>query len=168
MPARDYPPPATIIGVLLDSIFVDTLDRDAMDLQLMNQLLVGQPPNGRLGLRPVEVLLLRPSQDLCALAGEFESELPGAFRHVVRGLGTRDTNRSDFLATLLFQPHYIQKVMDIGERDGNHRLNEIATFLGLPDPVSASKARTESVADPVAASRSSIPSTVPASAPMTA
>jgi len=165
IPARDYPPPATIIGVLLDSIFVDTLDRDAMDLRLMNQLLVGQPPSSRLVLRPVEVLLLRPSQDLCALAGEFESELPGAFRHIVRGLGTRETNRSDFLATLLFQPRYIRKVMEIGERDGRHRLNEIANFLGLPEPPPT--AQTESLGSPVTAARSSNTSTMPIPAPMT-
>jgi NTE family protein len=145
VPGRGYPPPATIMGVLLDSIFVDTLDRDMMDLRLLNQLLVGQPPSSQLGLRPVEVLLLRPSQDLCALAGEFEAELPGAFRHLVRGLGTRETNRSDLLATLLFQPRYIRKVMEIGEQDGRSRLNEIASFLDMtvPEAITSAERRAD-------------------------
>jgi NTE family protein len=134
LPAEKYPPPATIIGVLLNSIFLDTFDRDAMELQLLNRLLDGQPESVRLGHQPVQVLLLRPSQDLCALANEFKSELPGTFRHIVRGLGTHETNRSDFIATLLFQPGYIRKVMSIGEQDGERRLHEIARFLGLPVP----------------------------------
>jgi NTE family protein len=134
LPPEKYPPPATIIGVLLNSIFLDTFDRDALELQLLNRLLDGQPENLRLGHQPVQVLLIRPSQDLCALANEFKSELPRAFRHVVRGLGADETNRSDFIATLLFQPGYIRKVMAIGEQDGNRRLHEIARFLDLPAP----------------------------------
>ncbi len=158
-PSQNYPPPATIIGVLLDSIFLDTLDRDAMDLRLLNQLVEGEPRSSQLGLRPVEVLLLRPSQDLGSLASEFESELPGAFRHIVHGLGTQQTNRSDFIATLLFQPRYIRKVMEIGEQDGDCRLNEIATFLGIPAPLSA-ELRVRSAA-PIPASSSVDTVTVP-------
>jgi NTE family protein len=142
LPPEKYPPPATIIGVMLNSIFLDTFDRDAMELQLLNRLLDGQPESVRLGHRPVETLLLRPSQDLCALANEFKSELPGTFRHIVRGLGTHETNRSDFIATLLFQPGYIRKVMSIGEQDGNRRLHEIARFLGLPVPPPAVPSET--------------------------
>ncbi|HWZ95108.1 MAG TPA: patatin-like phospholipase family protein [Opitutaceae bacterium] len=137
LPLEKYPPPATIIGLLLNSIFLDTLDRDAMELRLANKLLAGHPDSRRLGLQPMEVLLVRPSQDLSALASEFQSELRGTFRHIVRGLGTHETNRSDFIATLLFQPLYIRKVMSIGEQDGNRRLAEIAAFLGLPAPPTA-------------------------------
>ncbi|MBI4626783.1 MAG: patatin-like phospholipase family protein [Verrucomicrobia bacterium] len=160
LPAREYPPPATIIDLLLSSIFLDTLDRDTMELRRLNQLLAGHPESSRPGLRPVEVLLFRPSQDLGLLAGEFESELPGAFRHIVRDLGTHEANRSDFVATLLFQPHYIRKVMQIGEQDGDRRLGEIAAFLGCPAPQPA--VRTESPANPVAARSFALPSLEPA------
>jgi NTE family protein len=149
LPPEKYPPPATIIGVLLNSVFLDTFDRDAMELQLLNRLLDGQPESVRLGHQPVEVLLIRPSQDLCALANDFKSELPRAFRHIVRGLGTHETNRSDFIATLLFQPGYIQKVMSIGEKDGNSRLHEIARFLGLPAPPPAVPSGTTAKPGPV-------------------
>ena len=105
-----------------------------MELRLANKLLATHPERSKLGLHPMEVLLIRPSQDLSAMANEFQSELRGTFRHIVRGLGTHETNRSDFIATLLFQPLYIRKVMSIGEQDGNRRLAEIAEFLGLPAP----------------------------------
>jgi NTE family protein len=131
-PQESYPPPATVMGVLLDSIFIDMLDTDAMELRRMNRLLAEHPKSQELGLRPVEVMLIRPSRDIGVIATEFESELPGAFRHLVRGLGSKDTNRSDLLATLLFQPRYISRMMEIGEQDGYERRHEIAAFLGRP------------------------------------
>ncbi len=131
-PKEAYPPPATVMSVLLDSIFLDALDTDAMELKRMNRLLAEHPKSKELGLRPVHAMLLRPSRDLGMIATEFESELPAAFRHLVRGLGSKDTNRSDLLATLLFQPRYINRMIEIGEQDGYERRHEIAAFLGLP------------------------------------
>lgn len=131
-PTKDYPPPATVLSVMLDSVFLDMLETDATELRRMNRLVREYPKSRELGLRNVEALVLRPSQDLGVIASEFEPELPRALRHIIRGLGSRDTNRSDLVATLLFQPRFIRKMMEIGEQDGLRRANEIATFLGLP------------------------------------
>jgi len=130
-PLEDYPPPATVLGVLLESVFLDMLDSDAMELRRMNQLIAEHPRSEQFGLRRVDALVIRPSQDLGVIASEFEAELPRAIRHVVRGLGSRDTNRSDLVATLLFQPRFIRKMIEIGERDGWERRHEIGTFLGI-------------------------------------
>jgi NTE family protein len=126
-----YPPPATVLGVLLDTVFLDTLDYDAMNIRRINQLLREHPGIGNArGLRPVELLLQRPSQNLESLAHEFEADLPRSFRFATRGLGTRQTSRADLLATLLFEPGYIKRMIEIGERDGDLRREEIARFLG--------------------------------------
>lgn len=130
-PTEDYPPPATVLSVMLDSVFLDMLDSDASELRRMNRLVAEYPKSRELGLRRVEALVIRPSQDLGVIATEFEHELPRALRHIIRGLGSRDTNRSDVIATLLFQPNFIRKMLEIGERDGELRAAEIATFLGL-------------------------------------
>jgi NTE family protein len=130
-PTQDYPPPATVLSVMLDSVFLDTLDTDASELRRMNRLVAEYPKSRELGLRPVEALILRPSQDLGVIATEYEHELPRALRHIIRGLGSQETNRSDVIATLLFQPRFIQTMIAIGERDGQLRAAEIAAFLGL-------------------------------------
>lgn len=127
---HDYPPPAAIIGLLLESVFMDMLDADAQAMRMMNQLVIDHPRALERGLRPVELLLIRPSCDLSALANRFERELPPVFRFVTRGLGTRETRRADLLATVLFQPRYIARMMEIGEQDGDRRREEIAAFLG--------------------------------------
>ena len=132
-PGIDYPPPATVMSVMLESVFLDMLDSDAAELRRMNRLVAEYPKSRDLGLRRVESLVIRPSQDLGVIATAFEDELPRALRHIIRGLGSRDTNRSDMIATLLFQPHFIRKMMEIGEGDAERRLPEIAAFLGLCD-----------------------------------
>jgi NTE family protein len=126
---RDYPSPATIIGLLLDSIFLDMLDYDALTIQRVNTLLEAHPSPKETGLHPVKLLLIRPSQDLSVIANEFESELPATFRFVTRGLGTQETRRADMLATLMFQPGYIRRMIAIGEKDGDKRHEEVAEFL---------------------------------------
>ena len=130
-PTVEYPPPATVLSVMLESVFLDMLDTDASELRRMNRLVSEYPKSRELGLRHVDALVFRPSQDLGVIATEFENELPRALRHIIRGLGSRDTNRSDVIATLLFQPLFIRKMLEIGEQDGMRRAGEIAAFLGL-------------------------------------
>jgi NTE family protein len=130
-PTKEYPPPATVLSVMLESVFLDMLDSDAAELRRMNRLVTAYPKCGELGLRCVDTLVIRPSQDLGVIATEFEPELPRTLRHIIRGLGSQETNRSDMIATLLFQPRFIRKMMEIGEQDGAQRAGEIAAFLGL-------------------------------------
>jgi len=124
-----YPPPAQVLGVLLNSIFLDLLDQDALRLERLNGLLRKLPPEERDGLRPIKLLVLRPSVDLGRLANEFEPQLPKTFRFLTRGLGTRQTKSPDFLSMVLFQPDYIGRLIEIGEADAEARADEIDEFI---------------------------------------
>jgi NTE family protein len=124
-----YPPPAQIVGVLMNSIFLDLLDQDALRLERFNRLLERLPPSERDGLRPVKLMTLRPSRDLGRLASRYEPQLPRLFRFLTRGLGTRETESPDFLSLILFQPDYLQALMATGEEDGEARMEEIEAFL---------------------------------------
>lgn len=126
---QGYPPPAQVMGVLLNSIFLDLLDHDAVRLDRLNRLIDELPEEQRIGLEPVRLLTLRPSADLAKMAGQFESQLPRAFRFLTRGLGTKETRSPDFLSMILFQPDYLCALMEIGERDANARAGEIEAFL---------------------------------------
>jgi NTE family protein len=126
---QGYPPPAQVMGVLMNSIFLDLLDHDATRLELMNRLLEALPEEKRAGLRPVKLLVLRPSVDLGKLANDYEAKLPRGFRFLTRGLGTRQTRSPDFLSLVLFQPDYLRALMDIGESDAEARSDQIAAFL---------------------------------------
>jgi NTE family protein len=136
----DYPPPAQIIGVLMNAVFLDSMDRDANTLRRISRLVQRLPDDQRDGMRPVEIMVLRPSQDLARLAAEFEVDLPGPIRFLMRGLGTGDTEAPDWLSMLLFEPAYLQRVMDIGEHDAYERIDELSDFLDLPRPKRARSA----------------------------
>jgi len=123
-----YPPPAQIAGSLINALFLDLLDADALRLERVNDLLARIPEERRDGLRPVELLLFRPSRDLGTLANDYEPQLPRGFRFLTRGLGTRQTRSNDFLSLVMFQPDYLQQLIDLGRADAEKRLDELLAF----------------------------------------
>lgn len=125
-----YPPPAQILGQLMDAIFLDVLDEDVRRLKSLNPLIAKLPPEEWGGLRPVDIRVLRPSRDLGRLASQYEPRLPPAFRYLTRSLGTKETEASDFLSMLMFQPDYLQKLLETGEEDAEARLPEIRELVG--------------------------------------
>lgn len=126
---KGYPPPAQVMGQMMNSIFLDFLDQDAWRLELINRLLGKLPPEKREGLQIIDVLTLRPSQDLGRLAAGFEPELPALFRWLTRGLGTRETESPDSLSLVLFEPDYLRRLMEIGEADAEEQTERIEAFL---------------------------------------
>ena len=124
-----YPPPAQVAGVLLNAVFLDLLDHDALRLERLNRLLDALPEEHRHGLEPVKLLVLRPSVDLGRLSSQFEARLPRSIRFLPRGLGTRETKSPDVLSLILFQADYLRALMEIGERDAEARAEEIEEFL---------------------------------------
>ncbi|MEE9218209.1 MAG: patatin-like phospholipase family protein [Acidobacteriota bacterium] len=125
-----YPPPAQVLGLLYNAIFLDLFEADALAMERINKLMELFPEGRSRLLRPVKLLALRPSRDLGELANEFEAELPGAFRFLMRGLGTRETRSNDALSLLLFHPEYCSRLIQLGESDAEDHLDDIREFLG--------------------------------------
>jgi NTE family protein len=124
-----YPPAAQIFGLLMDAVFLDTLDQDALTLERINLLVAQLPRLKRMGLRPVRLLMMRPSVDLGKLAGEYEPELTGVLKLLALGLGSHDTKSPDWLSMLLFIPEYTRRLIEIGHRDAARQHEKIAAFL---------------------------------------
>lgn len=127
--ATGYPPPAQILGVLLSAILLDMFDADALGIERVNRLIESVAPELRAGLRPVKMLMLRPSRDLGELANDYEANLPTTFRYLTRGLGTRETRSNGLLSMLMFQPDYLKRLIDLGEEDAKARWREVAAFM---------------------------------------
>ena len=124
-----YPPPAQVLGVLYNAIFLDQIDEDIRRLELVNRLLAELRDGNRAGRRTVDMLVIRPSRDLGRLAREYEPRLPGAFRFLTRGLGTRRTASPDVLSMLMFQHDYVSALVELGEQDAAVHQERIALFL---------------------------------------
>jgi NTE family protein len=124
-----YPPPAQVAGQLMNAVFLDLLDQDSWRVEQTNSLLEKVPPDQRGSLRVVDIVTLRPSVDLGKLAADFEIELPRFFRFLLRGLGTDQTRSPDLLSFVLFEPGYLNRLMDLGERDAEARIGELEQLL---------------------------------------
>jgi NTE family protein len=124
-----YPPPAQVLGVLLNAVFLDLVDQDAVRLERLNALLDKLPPEERMGMRHVRFLNVRPSVDLGRLAAQFEPRLPRTFRFMTRGLGTREQASPDMLALLMFQPDYLGRLIDLGDADAERMAEEMHAFF---------------------------------------
>ena len=132
-----YPPPAQVVGLLFNSIFLDTLDVDTVRLERINSLLErcgdGGDPAGQ--FRRVELLLLRPSRDLGELAAEHAGQLPRTIRYLVGGLGSREGRTSDFVSYVLFEESYLGRLIELGQKDAAAQWDRIEEFLGWGEPV---------------------------------
>ena len=137
-----YPPPAQIVGNLMNAVFLDLLDQDLERAQKFNELLKRMPEEERGGMDVVDVRVLRPSVDLGKLAAEFEPELPKAFRFLTRGLGTKETRSPDYLSLLMFQPDYLAQLIEIGERDAEERSDELVELFAEEEPEETSYVET--------------------------
>lgn len=125
----EYAPVAQIIGILLDSIFLDLLDYDAANMSRINMLYDEVNKETREELNKVNLLILRPSEDLGKLASQYEIKLPQPFRYFTRGFGTRDTKSPDSLSLLMFQPDYLNRLIELGEKDAEENAEQIDEFL---------------------------------------
>ena len=136
-----YPSPAKIAGVLLNAVFLDLLDFDALQMQRINSLLADSANTAKAAAkryRQVDVMVVRPERDLGVIAREHEISLPRSFRYFERGLGNPNEPTADALSMVMFEPEYLGLLMDLGEKDAEARSEEIQAFLrGEPAPTAA-------------------------------
>lgn len=133
--SASYPTLAQIAGHALSNIFLDALALDVERAQRINATLALIPPQARAhsNLRPLELLVIAPSQPLDAIAARHVAGLPRSMRSLLGALGvTTDTNdaRGAGLASyLLFEPGYIRALMSLGRRDTFAQREEVVRFF---------------------------------------
>jgi NTE family protein len=88
-PSTDYPNLAQIAGHALSNIFLDALAADVERLKRINATLALLPPRSRAetSLKPIEVLVIAPSERLDDIAAKHLASLPLPIRALLRGMG---------------------------------------------------------------------------------
>jgi NTE family protein len=135
MEARGYPSLAQVAGHALSNIFLDALAVDIERLQRVNQTLSLLSPEHRqrTSLRPIELLVIAPSQRLDDIAARHIHALPPAVRAMLRAVGVSGENgetRGAALASyLLFEAPYTQELMALGEADTLARRDDVRRFF---------------------------------------
>jgi NTE family protein len=132
---RGYPPAAQIIGQLLNAIFLDVIDEDVVRMQRLNEMIRKLPHEDRDGFKPIDLCVLRPSVDIGKLAAEYEKHLPRTMKPFMRAAGSRETDSADLVSMLMFEPHYLELLITMGERDVASRVDDLRLFLGRAKPM---------------------------------
>ena len=98
-------------------------------MQLVNKLVCELPPDKRSGRREIKLLVIRPSEDIGAIAYELRDQLPPTLDYLMSRFGARKIRSQDFLSTVLFQSKFIERLMQVGERDGESHALELQEFF---------------------------------------
>ena len=140
IPDRRYPSLAQIAGHALSNIFLDALAVDVERLSRVNRTLSLLPPEAlsKTPLRPVEFLVIAPSQRLDDIAARHIHALPVPVRTLLHGAGVGQPGRpqvqgSALASYLLFEAPYTRELMALGEADTLSRRSEVARFFGWPE-----------------------------------
>jgi NTE family protein len=134
-PDGSYPSLAQIAGHALSSIFLDSLAVDIERVRRINQTMALVPPEARSGsaLRPVEILVVSPSERLDGIAARHVGDLPAPVRTMLGAVGVSpsadDVKGAALASYLLFESNYTQELMALGYADANKQSLEICQFF---------------------------------------
>lgn len=124
-----------IIGLLLNAVFLDSLEFDMDRMQRVNRTVSHLTPEqieaSRDKLRPISLASITPSQRLGNFASEELLRFPAVLRHLLRGLGASEGKGWDVLSYLAFDGGFTQYLLELGYQDA---LNQKESILSLLSP----------------------------------
>ena len=133
-----YPSMAQIAGHAMSSIFLDALGVDIERLQRINHTLALVPPTRQAtsGLRPVELLVILPSERIDVIAARHVDALPGPVRRLFGSLGagkSGDVKGAALASYLLFESGFTRELLALGRADTMRQRDEVLRFFGWHD-----------------------------------
>jgi NTE family protein len=128
-----YPSIAEIAGYTLDTLFMDGLYSDLERVNGINQLIDSVPADHR-GLklsrmRPIDTMIIVPSEDLRVLAHRHREALPVALRTLLWGISGRGRGEGRLLSYLMFEQDYTRELIELGYRDAMRVSDQLQDFI---------------------------------------
>lgn len=124
-----------VIGHLLNSAFVDSLENDIETLEMINRLVdtnnAVTDNEGERTLKKVQSLIISPSQNIDELATKHLNGLPKSLRFFLKMTGSGRTDTDVNIASyLLFTASFTKELIEIGYRDAYHQAETLIDFIG--------------------------------------
>lgn len=126
-----YPSLAQIAGHAMSSIFLDSLAVDIERLMRINKTLSMLPPEmlENTPLKPIEILVIAPSQRLDEIASRHIQSLPLPVRAMLGGIGATELRGAALASYLLFESSYTRELIALGKRDTFDKRKEVCSFF---------------------------------------
>jgi len=126
-----YPSLAQVAGHALSSIFLDGLAADIERTNRVNQTLSILTPEQRakMPLRPIEVLVISPSERIDEIASRHVNSLPRPVRVMLGGIGATEVRGAALASYLLFEQSFTRELIALGERDTYAMRDQVLAFF---------------------------------------
>lgn len=128
-----YPSIAEIVGYTLDTLFMDGLYSDLERVNGINQLIDSVPEKHRgpklSRMRPIDTMVIVPSEDLRVLAHRHREALPVALRTLLWGISGRGRGEGRLLSYLMFEQDYTRELIELGYRDAMCVSDQLRDFI---------------------------------------
>jgi NTE family protein len=130
-----YPSLAQIAGHALSSIFLDSL---AVDIERMTRInltlsVLTEEQKARTVLRPIDMLIIAPSERLDEMASRHIGSLPRPVRMLLGGIGATEVRGAALASYLLFEASYTCDLIRLGRQDAFARRSDVLAFFGPAD-----------------------------------
>lgn len=127
---REGPPsPGDLLGFVLDSLFTDGLSIDLERLRQINAIIETSAAVAVPDRRPIEALVIQPSDDPTAIARRHLRAMPRSLRTLLRTMGALEARGGVLASYLLFESSYTTELMRLGRADAEARRPDIEGYL---------------------------------------
>jgi NTE family protein len=128
-----YPSLAQVAGHAMSSIFLDSLSVDIERMKRINLTLSVLTDEQRAStpLRPIEMLIIAPSQRIDEIASRHVGSLPAPVRLMLGGIGATEVRGAALASYLLFEASYTRELMALGRHDAQAHRSEVLKFFDL-------------------------------------
>lgn len=118
-----------VISVLINAIFLDSVESDLEKLKLLNKHISEVPDRKTTtDLKPLSTFYIHPTKDLASIAAKQRGELPRIIRYLFDGLGSPEES-AELLSYFLFEPNYCSSLVELGYNDTLSQKNQLIEFL---------------------------------------
>ena len=123
------PPPeiSQIGGIMMDAIFLDSLEADIERLEKMNIMVAIMGKHSP--WRHIPIFSLNPSRDIGEMTKKLNSEMPKILRFFLNSIGITGQSGLDLLSYLAFDSSYTMEITELGYEDTMARKSEIIKFI---------------------------------------
>ena len=114
-----------IFSKILNTILFDSLDVDNERLNRINQTIKNAGKKTR--LKNIDTVIIRPSVDFREMVKDFDYETPIILNQLLKLLGSK--NNTDLKSYLMFEPGYLNALIDQGYKDAHSYKARIIEML---------------------------------------